>query len=148
MSTDEVVQGARKLTDAMATNNPFLGIMLIAGIVLVGWYVYQQQNLNEKLISIQVEAAIGNRDKIEAIDHLVKANNRAAAISEMTATNLQRLVEAVHQTQIANSASSTKVLHQLQTTVNSASEVAASMDQLRFHIMARDHNKQSSEATE
>lgn len=142
MSTDELVQGARKMSDSMAATNPFLGIMLVFVILLVGWYVYQQQQMDEKLIELQEATNQDRRDKTSALRALVESNTsittameRTATSAEVSSQNLASLIKLAQLGYERDVENRRIYIMSLEETKKVVEETGQSMEELKEHLI-------------
>lgn len=135
MSFDEVASIVKSSASGMVSRDPFLSWGVIFVTVLIGWYVFQQQAMNDKLIEIQVEAALSGRDKITAINNLVKANTELSRVATKTADNIENLVRAVQNHSQSDTNHTQQVINYLEKSLAAAQNVEAVIKQLREQVL-------------
>lgn len=142
---DEILTTVSDIAKEMRRRDPFLAFMLVVGGLLVGWYVYQQQVMNDRLVGLQVDAMMDAKEKVEVVRSLVAAQNKAAEIAESSAriqersaNNIARLVTAVSEERTFNVGTRALVLDAVQGSKASADATTKAVEELVDHIQARD----------
>lgn len=142
---EEILNTVSGIAREMRRRDPFLAFMLVVGGLLVGWYVYQQQVMNERLVQIQVEAAVDSRQKVATIQALVAAQDRttqiaeaAAGVQARAADNIAQLVRVVSDERTFDIRTRALVLDAMQASKKSAEATTEAVKDLTEHIRTRD----------